>query len=71
MKVFGIKPHKEYCGGIALVAANTQEEAKNLYLGSDEFNAVMYNEYNCDTQLIEGLFYEGDKIIIEDTLYFE
>ncbi|MBO7692958.1 MAG: hypothetical protein J6Y28_01680 [Acholeplasmatales bacterium] len=71
MKVFSIKPHKEYSGGIALIAANTQEEAKNLYISADEFNECLYDEYNCDTQLVEGLYYESNEVFILDTIYVE
>lgn len=71
MKVWSIKPHKEYTGGIALIAANTRDEANKFYFDADEFNEFMYDDYNCDTQLVKDLYYEGDKTIIVDTIYME
>ena len=71
MKVWSIKPHKEYSGGTALVAANTRDEANKFYFDADKFNKFMYDDYRCDIQLVKDLYYEGDKTIIEDTIYME
>lgn len=71
MKVFIIEPHKEYAHGSALIAANTEEEAKNLYFGENEFNKFFYEDARCSCREFKDLYYEGKDIILSDTLYLE
>lgn len=71
MKVFKIIPHKEYCHGCVIVAANSKEEAMKLYCQKDEFNKFMVEEANCECKEIEGMFYAGKDIVIIDTLFIE
>ena len=71
MKVFIIEPHKEYVYGSILIAANSEEEAKNLYFGAHEFNKFCYEAARCSCREFKDLFYEGKDIILSDTLYLE
>lgn len=71
MKVFIIEPHREYTAGSALVAANSEEEAKTLFIQEDKFNELFYEDCRCSCKEIEGLTYEGKDIILSDTLYME
>ena len=71
MKVFIIEPHREYSHGSAIIAANTEEEAKNLYFGEHEFNETFYEVARCSCKEIKDLFYEGKDVILSDTLYTE
>lgn len=71
MKVFKIIPTKAYCHGCALVAANSEEEAKKLYLEEDEFNDILFDDGKCIVEEIKGLTYDGNDIIILDKLFEE
>ena len=71
MKVFIIEPHKDYSHGSAIIAANTEEEAKNLYFGENEFNKFLYEDARCSCREFKDLFYEGKDSILNDTLYIE
>lgn len=71
MNVYIIEPHNEYCFGSVIVAANSEEEAKELYLDENEFNKFMYEECKCSCRQIKDLTYTGTDIILSDTLYME
>lgn len=60
MKVYNIEPHRECYGGAILIAANSEEEAKNLYFGENLFNETLYLDARCSITEIPYLFYEGD-----------
>ena len=71
MKVFIIEPHKEYGHGSVLIAANSEEEAKNLYFGEHKFNIFCYEDGRCSCREFKDLYYEGKDIILNDTLYID
>ena len=71
MKVFIIEPHKEYAHGSILIAANSEEEAKNLYFGENEFNQFCYETARCSCREFKDLYYEGNDIILSDALYID
>ena len=68
MKVYKFTPKEAYAGGCILVAAETEEEAKQCL---DTYSYQGLSEYNLDG-VIENLEYKGDKaeIIVSET-YFE
>lgn len=70
MKVFKIIPTKNYCHGCAIVAADTTEQAKKIYL-EYEFNDILFNDGECIVKEIKGLTYHGDDIILIDTMFEE
>lgn len=68
MKVYAIIPHSYNFSGCALIAADDATLAKNLYIGENELNAILFTLAKCTVELVEDIVYTGEKIIILDTL---
>lgn len=68
MKVYKFTPNEPYAGGCILVAAETEEQAKDFI---DEYTIHGMNGYYSHGT-IENLEYKGDKAkIIVNHTYFE
>ena len=59
MQVFKIEPKASYTYGAAIVAARDSEEAIKTYC-SDEFRNYIYDECECECNIIVGLDYQTD-----------
>lgn len=71
MKVFKIIPNVCYGHGCAIIAANSEEEAKKLYIEASEFNKFLFDDLNCSIHEIEHLTYTGIDVVLVDTLFEE
>lgn len=65
MEVYGICPTAGFAGGLALIAANSKDEAYRLIIDSDEYNEYIY--MGGEPFLIEKLTYDTQEpcLIIE------
>ena len=75
MNVYQLKPKGSYCGGMALVAANTFGIAKDIYLEKGAYGEEYYFKYfSFDekySEPIEGLDWHGEQSIITESIYVE
>lgn len=72
MLVYKIEPTYRYAYGCALVAANNEDEAINLYRNSNEYRDYSYEEYDCVCELVDNLVYNCEEpTIIIDTVNSE
>jgi hypothetical protein len=71
MQVYRIEPKDRYCGGSALIAAKSTDEAIKTFC-FDEYRSYIYEEYNCTCNIIVGLDYDTSvpQIIFND-IYIE
>lgn len=68
MKVYIIIPLNSTFSGCALVAANSKEEAKKLYIQEND-GSFMYKEGNCYIREFEEIYCNGEKEkVLMDTI---
>ena len=71
MNVFRIAPTTPYTGGSCLIAANTIEEAEQLFC-SDEYRNYIKNEYDCSCNIVKHLIYKTTiPYILFNDIYLE
>ena len=70
MKVYKIASLSKKFYGCILIAANSKEEAKNLFIEGHPFNEILLKEANCVITEIRGLIYKGNRIILLDNMRF-
>ena len=63
MQVFKIEPNAPYTYGAAIVAARDSEEAIKTYCDT-EFGYYIYDEYECECNIIIGLDYKTNSPVL-------
>lgn len=75
MNVYQLKPKGSYVYGMALVAANTFEQAKNEYLINGACaESYYFKDFDFDehySQPIENLEWQGEVSVITESIYIE
>jgi hypothetical protein len=70
MDVFRISPTAPYCGGAAYVAANSVEEAIEIFC--EDYRKYEYEEASCECNHVANMSYDIDRpFVLFDDLYLE